>query len=115
MASDKVYNWGIIGCGLISFDFTSALLKSPRCKVVACGARKLEKSQNFAKQFNIPIYNAYDSYDAVSKDPNVDIVYIGTIHPSHFKSVIFALNNGKNVLCEVKLQIIINNYQHLNL
>eukprot|EP00486_Rosalina_sp_Unknown_P003463 CAMPEP_0201567828 /NCGR_PEP_ID=MMETSP0190_2-20130828/8511_1 /ASSEMBLY_ACC=CAM_ASM_000263 /TAXON_ID=37353 /ORGANISM="Rosalina sp." /LENGTH=172 /DNA_ID=CAMNT_0047988251 /DNA_START=24 /DNA_END=539 /DNA_ORIENTATION=+ len=100
MASDNTYNWGIIGCGLISFDFTNALKKSERCKVVACGARQLEKSKNFAKQFDIPIYNAYDNYDAVSNDPNVDIVYIGTIHPSHYKSVVNALNNGKHVLCE---------------
>ena len=100
MASEKVYNWGIIGCGSISFDFTSALKKSSRCKVVSCGARQLEKAKNFAKQFDIPIYAAYDNYDAVSKDPNVDIVYIGTIHPSHYKSVVAALNNGKHVLCE---------------
>ena len=92
---------GIIGCGLISFDFTSALKVSSRSKVVACGARSLEKAKNFARQFDIPMHNAYDSHDAVLTDPNVDIVYVGTIHPSHYKSVINALNNGKHVLCEV--------------
>ena len=100
-SSSKTYNWGIIGCGLISSDFTKALLRSPRSKVVSCGARKLSKAKEFAKEFGIPIFNAFDSYDAVCKDPNVDIVYIGTIHPKHHKSVLFALNNGKHVLCEV--------------
>lgn len=100
MANETVYNWGIIGCGKISADFAQCLKHHSRSKIVACGARSLSKSRKFAKKFDIPTYNAYDSYDAVSKDPNVDIVYIGTIHPSHCKSVIFALNNNKHVLCE---------------
>ena len=97
---DKVYKWGIIGCGKISSDFANCLKHHSRSKIVACGARSLSKSQEFAKDFDIPLFNAYDSYDAVSKDPNVDIVYVGTIHPSHCQSVIFALNNNKHVLCE---------------
>ena len=95
----KSYNWGIIGCGLISSDFAKALLQSPRSKIVACAARKLGKAQAFAKEFGIT--NAYSSYDEVCTNPNVDVIYIGTIHPMHFKSVITALKNKKHVLCEV--------------
>ena len=97
----KTYNWGIIGCGLISSDFSKALLKSSRSKIVACAARKLEKAQQFAKDFGIPLINAYSSYDDVCTNPNVDVVYVGTIHPMHCKSVLTALKNNKHVLCEV--------------
>ena len=103
MSSEKRYNWGIVGCGLISQDFSNCLLQYPRSKIVACGARSIEKSRKFARRYYIPKKNAYGSYDEVCEDPNVDIVYVGTIHPSHYKSVIKALNCGKNVLCEVKL------------
>jgi len=99
MAS-TTYNWGIIGCGLISADFAKALQKSSRSNIIACAARRLESAQQFAKDFDIPLINAYSSYDDVCSNPKVDIIYVGTIHPMHCKSVITALQNGKHVLCE---------------
>jgi len=99
MAS-PTYNWGIIGCGLISTDFAKALQKSPRCNIVACAARKIEKAQQFADAFDIPRVHAVSSYDALCSNPDVDVVYVGTIHPMHCKSVVTALQNKKHVLCE---------------
>eukprot|EP01083_Nonionella_stella_P026767 73705_1 len=97
-ASDKIYNWGIVGCGLISKDFTKVLQRNPQSRVVACGARSLSRAKDFAEEFNIS--SASGSYEEVSKDPNVDIIYVGTIHPTHYNAVITACNNGKHVLCE---------------
>ena len=96
----RKYNWGIIGCGNCSHDFCNVLLNHPRSNIIACGARSLSKSQSFAAKFNIPSSNAYSSYSQVSQNPNVDIIYVGTIHPNHYESVITSLNNGKHVLCE---------------
>eukprot|EP01083_Nonionella_stella_P035200 96157_1 len=103
MASGKIYNWGIIGCGLISKDFTRALMRNPQSRVVACGARALDSATHFAEYFNIS--HAYGSYEQVMQDTNVDVVYVGTIHPSHHEAVIKACDSGKHVLCEKPIAI----------
>ncbi|GMF50871.1 unnamed protein product [Phytophthora fragariaefolia] len=46
------------------------------------------------------IPHAYGSYEALCSDPEVDVVYIGTIHPTHCRLAILALNHGKHVLVE---------------
>jgi len=46
------------------------------------------------------IAHAYDSYEALCVDPDVDVVYIGTIHPTHCKLATLALSHGKHVLVE---------------
>lgn len=40
------------------------------------------------------------SYEEVAKDPAVEIVYVGMLHPFHFESAMTALQNGKHVLVE---------------
>lgn len=96
--TNKVYNWGILGCGKISNDFANCLDKHPRAKIVACAARSKASAQNFAKTFEIGTY--YGSYDELARDKNVDVVYVGTIHPAHYKLTLSCLNNGKHVVCE---------------
>lgn len=92
--------WGIISTGLISNDFCLALRTFPaeQHQIVAVGARSLEDANNFAKKHNIS--GAYGCYEDVANDPNVDIVYIGTIHPLHCKISKMMLLAGKAVLCE---------------
>ena len=96
----KTHCWGIIGCGLISSDFCNVLLNHCRSKIIACASRSSSKSQQFASKFNISKFNACSSHAQVSQNADVDIIYIGTIHPNHYESVIISLNNGKHVLCE---------------
>ena len=43
---------------------------------------------------------AYDSYDAVLCDKNVDIITVATPNDQHKELVIRALESGKNVICE---------------
>lgn len=66
-------------------------------------ASELEKAQKFAKELEIP--QAYGSYEELAKDPEVEICYIGTIHPSHHKNVLMCMNNGKHVVCEKPLGV----------
>ncbi|XP_050425192.1 trans-1,2-dihydrobenzene-1,2-diol dehydrogenase-like isoform X2 [Adelges cooleyi] len=65
---------------------------------IAVASKDSLRSQEFAKQFGIP--KAYDSYLAVAKDTEVDIVYIGTLNEYHYSLCKLMLENGKNVLCE---------------
>lgn len=95
--------WGICSAGKISHDFTVALKTLPPedHQVVAVAARKLDDAQSFAKKHNIP--HTHGSYEEMSRDPNVDVVYIGVIHPYHLKTCLLFANAKKHILCEKPL------------
>ncbi|CAI5719442.1 unnamed protein product [Peronospora effusa] len=90
--------WGFLGCGRISADFISALKSLDNIKFQACAARSLSSAKNFAKLHEIA--KAYDSYKALVSDTEVDIIYIGTLHPWHYEHTMLALTHGKHVLVE---------------
>ncbi|XP_061131678.1 trans-1,2-dihydrobenzene-1,2-diol dehydrogenase-like [Syngnathus typhle] len=95
--------WGICSAGKISHDFTAALKTLPLedHQVVAVAARNLERAQEFSKKHSIP--SAYGSYEELARDPNIDVVYVGVIHPYHLKSCLLFMDAQKNVLCEKPL------------
>ncbi|CAD5123568.1 unnamed protein product [Dimorphilus gyrociliatus] len=95
--------WGIISAGRISSDFATCLTHLPDNEhiVTAVAARNLDDANAFAKRFNIP--KTYGSYDEIADDNNIDVYYIGTIHPTHHPIALNLINKGKNVLCEKPL------------
>ncbi|XP_061922989.1 trans-1,2-dihydrobenzene-1,2-diol dehydrogenase [Entelurus aequoreus] len=95
--------WGICSAGKICHDFTVALKTLPPedHQVVAVAARKLEDAQQFAKKHSIP--QVYGNYEELARDPNIDVVYVGTIHPYHLKACLLFMDAKKNVLCEKPL------------
>jgi len=95
--------WGIASAGRICHDFVNALstLSDDDHQVVAVAARDLSRAEAFAKQFGIP--KAYEGYQSLAEDPNVEIVYIGTVNPQHFEVAQLMLEHGKHVLCEKPL------------
>lgn len=46
---------------------------------------------------------SYGSYRELARDPQIDAVYIATIHPFHAEAVRLCLEGGKAVLCEKPL------------
>ncbi|EGZ19407.1 hypothetical protein PHYSODRAFT_496155 [Phytophthora sojae] len=90
--------WGFLGCGRISSDFVSAMKSLDDVVFQACAARSLTSAQAFATEHGIA--KAYDSYEALVSDADVDVVYIGTLHPWHYEHTVLALNHGKHVLVE---------------
>lgn len=93
--------WGIAAAGMISNDFVTALKVLPSHEVVAVAARGLERAQAFAKEHDIP--NAYQGYDKLGQDPNVEVVYVSVLNPQHYEVVKMMLEYGKHVLCEKPL------------
>lgn len=93
----KELRWGFLSAGWIATevaqDFQIAGLK-----IQAVGARDLGKANTFADRFNIP--NRHQGYEALVTDPEVDIVYVSTIHPFHKRDALLALNAGKHLLLE---------------
>ncbi|XP_077773236.1 trans-1,2-dihydrobenzene-1,2-diol dehydrogenase-like isoform X2 [Podarcis muralis] len=92
--------WGICSAGKISHDFIVALKTLPAVdhKVAAIASRDLKRSEEYAKQHNIP--KAYGSYEELAEDPDIDVVYVGSVHTQHHALVLLFLRAKKNVLCE---------------
>ncbi|XP_017279094.2 trans-1,2-dihydrobenzene-1,2-diol dehydrogenase [Kryptolebias marmoratus] len=101
--SNMATRWGICSAGKISHDFSVALKTLPAedHQVVAVAARRLEDAQEFANKHSI--HQAYGSYEELARDPNIDVVYVGNIHPYHLKTCLLFTNAKKNVLCEKPL------------
>jgi predicted dehydrogenase len=97
--------WGLIGAGGISDQLARALSYVPEARLVAVGSRDVAKAQAFielprgAEAATGPV-RAHGSYQALVDDPDVDVVYVGTPHPDHARSMALALAAGKAVLCE---------------
>jgi predicted dehydrogenase len=60
-----------------------------------------ESSRKAAERLNLP--RAYDSYEQILKDKEVDVVHITTPNHLHFPMARDALNAGKHVMCEKPL------------
>lgn len=90
--------WGIIGTGMISSTFATALNSMEDSEIVAVASRSKEKAGEFADRFHIG--KAYGSYEELAKDPEIEVVYIGTPHTEHKANAALCIINGKSVLCE---------------
>lgn len=94
----KKINWGIIATGEISKNLAISLNYDVGSSISAVASRKQETAENFAQQHQIRKF--YSSYSKLIKDPETDIVYIGTPNPMHFPIIKECLENNKPVLCE---------------
>ncbi|BEI83934.1 hypothetical protein CcaverHIS002_0405380 [Cutaneotrichosporon cavernicola] len=112
-----IASWGIIGAGWISSMFVEDLAL-PRSdvtdvlhSVAAVGARDKDRAAAFidkylpkgatAQQLGLrPPPVAVGGYADLYAREDVDIVYIGTLHPTHYDDVKAALLAGKHVLVE---------------
>jgi predicted dehydrogenase len=90
--------WGLIATGGIAAAFAADLALTDSGRVVAVGSRAIDTAQSFADRFGIP--NRHASYEALVADPEVDVVYVSTPHPSHHAAALLALRAGKPVLVE---------------
>lgn len=96
--SAQSVKWGILGCGGISSKFASDLKFAEGAELTAVAARSLDKAEAFAEKHGFA--RAYGTYEELLGDSDVEIIYVGTIHPLHREQVIACLEAGKAVLCE---------------
>jgi len=95
---NKDIRWGIISAGVIAHKFAANLQKLKDARVAAVAASSLERAESFAGRHGIP--KAYGSYREMCQDPDIDAVYISTIHTLHRENALLCLEHGKPVLCE---------------
>lgn len=89
--------WGILGTGKIARLMARAV-RAQGLEVVSVGSRSEKRGASFAMEFEVP--RAYCRYEGVLADPEVELVYVATNHPSHVELSVAALEAGKHVLCE---------------
>ena len=94
----KTIQWGIIGLGSIANKFATDLATVEDSQLVAVASRSQQKADKFAFKYNSK--KAYDSYEKLVKDSQVDAVYIATPHRFHKEHALLCLRHKKAVLCE---------------
>lgn len=94
----KTVKWGLIGAGNISSKFAKALNSLEHTQITAIASRDIVKARAFADRFSIE--KAYGSYEEIVRDPEIDVIYIGTPHTEHRENAKLCMINGKAVLCE---------------
>lgn len=92
------FNWGIMGCGRIASVFAQGLRTLKHSRITGVASLTPEKADRFAKAHQIP--KVYTKYESLAEDPDIDIVYVATLHNAHYNNTLLALNSGKHVLCE---------------
>jgi dihydrodiol dehydrogenase / D-xylose 1-dehydrogenase (NADP) len=109
-SSNDVLRWEIMAAGKVAHDFVQTLnfLRNSNNlhDIVAVGSRAIERAREFGTNHNIN--NAYGSYKELCNDPNVDIIYVASLHPDHFIHARMALANGKRVLIEKPITMNVN-------
>lgn len=99
----KKTHWGIIGLGKIAHKFAADLLLSETATLHGVASRSMEKATEFASTYNAN--KAFDSYEALANDPEIDVIYIATPHTFHFENTMLCLQHNKAVLCEKPMGI----------
>ena len=90
--------WGIVSSGNIAGTFASDIKHVANARVGAVASRNGKSAQRFADTHGI--LNAYEGYERLFEDPNIDAVYVATPHTLHLEHSLAALQAGKAVLCE---------------
>tara|TARA_R110002020_G_scaffold449479_2_gene662760 strand:- start:17325 stop:18293 length:969 start_codon:yes stop_codon:yes gene_type:complete len=91
-------NWGIIGLGKIANSFATDLMTVEGSTLYGVASRSQEKANEFGEKYGAA--KKYDSYEALAKDPAIDVIYIATPHVKHYEDTMMCLSHGKAVLCE---------------
>lgn len=95
-------NWGVLGtAGIARGQTLPGMVEAENCALYAIAGRSLEKAREYQREFGFE--KAYDSYDALLDDPQVEAVYIPLPNQLHVEWTKKALNAKKHVLCEKPL------------
>lgn len=102
---DKTFvNWGVISCaGIADGAVIPGIKAAKNAKLYAISSRSKEKLNDFITRHNPA--KAYESYDDLLDDPDIDVVYIPLPNSMHHKWVLKAASKKKHILCEKPLGI----------
>ena len=89
---------GVLGAGNISYMVAPAMVALEEIECYAVASRDMGKARAFAEKFGFQ--KVYGSYEEMLKDPQVELVYVGTPHSHHYEHMMLCIEYGKPILCE---------------
>ena len=89
---------GILGAGRIAHKMANTVAQMEGYEIGAVASRSQENADNFARQYGIA--KAYNTYEALVNDPEIELVYIATPHSLHYEHARLCILHKKPVLCE---------------
>jgi 1,5-anhydro-D-fructose reductase (1,5-anhydro-D-mannitol-forming) len=100
----RTLGWGVIGIGnIVNTTIAPALVAEPSCDLVAGVSRDQGRAEAFVANFGARF--AYDDYDLMLGNPEVEAVFIATPNSLHAQQVVAAARAGKHVLCDKPMAI----------
>ena len=82
----------------MAHKFAHDMLLVEGAKLHAVASRDEKRAKDFATTYKAT--SAYDSYESLANDKNVDVVYIATHHCYHYEHSMLCLKAGRGVICE---------------
>lgn len=98
--AEKALKVGVVGAGFIGPAHVEALRRLG-IQVVGLSESSPERARAKAKELHLE--KAYDSFEAMAADPQVDVIHITSPNHLHFPQAKAALLAGKHVVCEKPL------------
>ena len=89
---------GVYGLGGISRRVIQGVLFSRNANLYAVCSSSIEKADAYKEEYGAK--KAYDNYENMLQDTNIDMIYICTPNYLHAKHIQLALANHKHVVCE---------------
>jgi len=104
--SSRQLGIGVIGCGGIArHAHLPNIARNPRTKLVAVCDIDLDRAKAFATEFGDGTTAAYQDYQDLLANPDVDMVCVTTWAAAHAEPVIAAAQAGKHIMCEKPIAI----------
>ena len=94
---DNQFCFGILGCGMIAGIHAEAIGSIPEVVLAGVADANAERARAFAAQHGV---RAYESYDQMLSDPELDVICICTPSGFHAENALAALQRGKHVVLE---------------
>ena len=95
----RILNVAFLGAGKIAHKLAETFLGLPEMfNLYSVASRDIEKAIDFKEKYHFE--NAYDSYEEMLKDDNIDLVYISTVISLHKDHIMLCLKHNRPVLVE---------------
>lgn len=98
MTNSGIIRWGLLSTANINRRLIPAIRACKRGELTAVASRNQDRVSQYAAEWEIP--HAFASYEAMLTSDEIDAVYIGLPNHLHARWSIFAMRQGKHVLCE---------------
>lgn len=94
-----MFRIGIIGCGTMAARMIESIKELEDIEIVAVASREKSRATKFVKK-NCPDAKPLGSYEQMTRQKDIDLVYIATPNTFHYENAVMCVKNHMNVLVE---------------